>query len=1042
MAVQFSSVEVQRLRQAQPALASPAQAKDRLQSMAAQLVDSRGGIKSGYLKLVNDRQGNLQLGTRWSRSADGSTQQATDMVKNLVKQAYGDNPAIAQALETYLQASGQRLGTQSFVKLVKTLDQVGGQAASPVLARARVSADARLDENAVGAGIKVTSHLEAAQSLQPRLPGATTPQARALIRAQMRQALDGAQPSLQAAPALQPRFDALAAQLQPQILPALPGLGADALQGSVQLHSLLEQAVSSGPVSAADRLAVLSQITTEERQHLTRYFDSTAMDHDLAALALHEAQAPGTGACAALQELRDCDTALRSMNGVPPPAPAAPHQVPAAVLAPLQISFDQWVEAMNSGHSHEGMSRFLAFLGQMNETSVNLAQAQQYKLKGGDEVQDMRRQLMAVLMSGLSDAEVAQALQLMRQSDVMGQLALGSDVLAKAGSNGFMSRYRVFESEVRLNRRISAAEAFLDTVVERALSARLRGHADLEAPSALALRPQNPLAEMSPEGKSRLWRSFVAEPVLSLAEFHATLDRSRTPPSDPALVPQWQAEKTRSSRIRTALESLQPLQGMDSARMVQLLMHPASRDRRTADQFILLMTSKAPALLALSRQQGRVPTDAQIWQTVLGEPVPADIQGLGSPDLGARLVKEARQRYNEVARAVHLAAGGTEESLVDKLRADPLMIGLIQGFTLERQIELIQHPDHPMTERDFHPATLQLLVAKNQADTAFGQTQDIHRWTPPTRFIFEGVGAAPAVLDPNAQPWQQGVSPPVDHPVIQDLSGHVQTLAAGRAAQTQAVLCALTQASTMVMRMAAEAYPGKLVTPAIEHGAYDFNLTALADGTVQIRITPNAPMRFDGELRLEVSPQGDIRTTGLRLLPRVAISPERWPQLQTQLQTLQDRLNDPSEQDERSVMSALQSLTSDLNQDLLILGAQPEGERGISKELMDEVMQALADVQFDMAYKLIDRNRLDPDPLAPQSDPDVQDLAHARQLLEGAMDHARGIGNAELLGRATELHDEAFAYPEVRIEQIDVQDVERGSMASLIRERAARHSQA
>lgn len=119
-----------------------------LHQIAVDLIDKRGTIKSGYLKVAKADGQNLRVGTRWSKAADASTRDALNLVQSLVREGYGDKPAVEASLRQYLQASGgDHLGTHSFVKLVRTLEDASERArpAGDRLNAARVKAGARLD---------------------------------------------------------------------------------------------------------------------------------------------------------------------------------------------------------------------------------------------------------------------------------------------------------------------------------------------------------------------------------------------------------------------------------------------------------------------------------------------------------------------------------------------------------------------------------------------------------------------------------------------------------------------------------------------------------------------------------------------------------------------------------------------------------------------------------------------------------------------------------------------------------------------------------
>lgn len=121
-------------------------ARVELHRMAADIVGKNGAIKQGYIKLVKADGGAMRLGTRWSTSADGSTRDALSYVRSLVEKGYGGNPKVQAAIDNYIKAKGDRLGTHSFVKLVRELENAN-QAERPDDDRvtlARVKADATL----------------------------------------------------------------------------------------------------------------------------------------------------------------------------------------------------------------------------------------------------------------------------------------------------------------------------------------------------------------------------------------------------------------------------------------------------------------------------------------------------------------------------------------------------------------------------------------------------------------------------------------------------------------------------------------------------------------------------------------------------------------------------------------------------------------------------------------------------------------------------------------------------------------------------------
>jgi hypothetical protein len=82
------------------------------------------------------------------------------MLRSMIKTAYGEHAGIEAAIDAYLGQSSQRLGTQSFVKLIKALDaQTGPIPDDPntqVIAGAKPKQNARLQSEAFGSAVELT----------------------------------------------------------------------------------------------------------------------------------------------------------------------------------------------------------------------------------------------------------------------------------------------------------------------------------------------------------------------------------------------------------------------------------------------------------------------------------------------------------------------------------------------------------------------------------------------------------------------------------------------------------------------------------------------------------------------------------------------------------------------------------------------------------------------------------------------------------------------------------------------------------------------
>lgn len=98
-------------------------ARQLLREMAADLVGTDGRIRSGYLRLS---ESDSQVTIRAGHLGSGATA-ATGLIKDLVRQAYGEQAS--QALEAYLNGkrSHNKVGTQSFVKLIQALEADVGE---------------------------------------------------------------------------------------------------------------------------------------------------------------------------------------------------------------------------------------------------------------------------------------------------------------------------------------------------------------------------------------------------------------------------------------------------------------------------------------------------------------------------------------------------------------------------------------------------------------------------------------------------------------------------------------------------------------------------------------------------------------------------------------------------------------------------------------------------------------------------------------------------------------------------------------------------
>ena len=135
---------------------SAVEARQVLRDMRAQLVGADGTISSGYLSINSRKDGSVHLETRgrheWG-TFHSDKKDATNIVRDLIREGYGKHlgteseTALLGELNTYLQTTDKRLGTQSFVKLIDRLEKnIAAAEAGPQTA-AKVKADVRFKAN-------------------------------------------------------------------------------------------------------------------------------------------------------------------------------------------------------------------------------------------------------------------------------------------------------------------------------------------------------------------------------------------------------------------------------------------------------------------------------------------------------------------------------------------------------------------------------------------------------------------------------------------------------------------------------------------------------------------------------------------------------------------------------------------------------------------------------------------------------------------------------------------------------------------------------
>ena len=216
------------------------------------------------------------------------------------------------------------------------------------------------------------------------------------------------------------------------------------------------------------------------------------------------------------------------------------------------------------------------------------------------------------------------------------------------------------------------------------------------------------------------------------------------------------------------------------------------------------------------------PTVEDIWQSVFSEPAP---EGVNHENLARKVIDGVNDRYMV---AVEDQPRRPEEKEM------ALGMALNQGLSWQKAID-VSRPQATLRMEDFSVRTSLSSLKDYTMANAYGQTVDIHRWADPTRIvILDQKRQEQYALDPNhdSKLSQRNGSPTVDDPIITDLLGQLRESCGNSEKQVQRISQFLTQASTILFRIAGEAM-GLAVG---EHGAYTFTMTPGSDGAVDMRI--------------------------------------------------------------------------------------------------------------------------------------------------------------------------------------------------------------
>lgn len=645
-----SSLASSAIRQA-TSVASPSksdQARESLIRMATQ-VTSGTGVKSGYLQLS---AGNQQLSTRWL-GANAGTQRAVTEVRRLVSEAYGDVPGAQEALDRYLAVSGDRIGTRSFVKLVKALESASGQDPTQAL-QAVEEGEARLETDHLSAGIQLLELQQQADGLIAEIKGAAEPGSATALKAWCDlSALNGQVDQLQGE--LNPDQRAEAERLTHQVSEQLNGTEPALVSQFADAHTHLEEArraMASQPQVWAGHQETLAtgvkntialMISPQQSPPLTdqamllctrallRYYTAggqaerqacegfaKSMEFDrLLAQAQMQAELGDDTAT----QLRDALSALTDTLDVHASTlPAAEVKktlatVPQALQQEHFEAFDRFADQVLTA----GPEGKVAAWREVQNAGMKIFKAT--GTRSQDDQVEMASAMLFAAAQRLSPAKAAAVLLALRDQQTMRTLMVASTLSRAAAKQFDTERIRMglgFRGDHLLGDLASNIELSEVTGLARmvdGLRSRVRGLAgpisELQPPAELMAPPQ-----------LRSIDAATAEAVrrdLPEMTMHELVMRAQITDSEPfaKLDPARQASYLHAREVLDALDDIDlNLSDRQEALLARVMDHPSAQrqtDLRVRDAFITAVTAKAAELLEAMETQGRMLSPQELF---------------------------------------------------------------------------------------------------------------------------------------------------------------------------------------------------------------------------------------------------------------------------------------------------------------------------------------------------------------------------------------------------------------------------------------------
>jgi hypothetical protein len=250
------------------------------------------------------------------------------------------------------------------------------------------------------------------------------------------------------------------------------------------------------------------------------------------------------------------------------------------------------------------------------------------------------------------------------------------------------------------------------------------------------------------------------------------------------------------------------------------------------------IVAAGPDLVAAVRNNGGRPlSNAQIWQVVMGSPMPP---GVTDADFGARMYADVFEKYREACS--RLSPPVTNPMTL------VLNLNLVSSQLVSPQVILgCFRPEGGVSLADCGCRIELSSMDRYGPETAYGLVTDFRRRNKSSAMTFENAQGDGHVIYPFA--IADADNKP-DNPDFQTIIGWARELTGGREEQTARVLQAFSQAGALNTSIFAQFFPGTGIT---EHGSVSVTAKAQPDGKVVVELVgdPASPIQFRQQLTID-----------------------------------------------------------------------------------------------------------------------------------------------------------------------------------------------